>query len=78
VRELSVSSSPQPLVRPNFDLVRHAAFLHPLFRARLTHRPDDGGSKHYKTLVNFYQTTRRNIPEDSHLLTCRREPKISY
>jgi hypothetical protein len=26
-----------------------------------------------KTLVNFYQTTRRNNPEDSHLLTRRRE-----
>jgi hypothetical protein len=23
--------------------------------------------------VNFYQTTRRNIPEDSRLYTCRRE-----
>jgi hypothetical protein len=26
-----------------------------------------------KTSVNFYQTTRRNIPEDSHLHTHRRE-----
>jgi hypothetical protein len=26
-----------------------------------------------KTLVNFYQTTRCNIPEDSHLHTRRRE-----
>jgi hypothetical protein len=24
-----------------------------------------------ETSVNFYQTTRRNIPEDSHLLTRR-------
>jgi hypothetical protein len=24
-----------------------------------------------KTLVNFYQTTRRNIPEDSHLQTLK-------
>jgi hypothetical protein len=31
-------------------------------------RPDDGGSKHL-TSVTFYQTTRRNIPEDSHLHT---------
>jgi hypothetical protein len=23
-----------------------------------------------ETSVNFYQTTRRNIPEDSHLQTC--------
>jgi hypothetical protein len=27
----------------------------------------------YETSVNFYQTTRRNIPEDSHLHTRRRE-----
>jgi hypothetical protein len=26
-----------------------------------------------ETSVNFYQTTRRNIPEDSHLHTHRRE-----
>jgi hypothetical protein len=26
-----------------------------------------------ETSVNFYQTARRNNPEDSHLLTCRRE-----
>jgi hypothetical protein len=32
------------------------------------HRPDDGGSK-----VNFYQTTRRYNPEDSHLRSNRRE-----
>jgi hypothetical protein len=33
-----------------------------------SHRPDDGGSKHTsETSVNFYQTTRRNNPEDSHL-----------
>jgi hypothetical protein len=30
----------------------------------------DGGSKHLWTSVNFYQTTRRNTPEDSHLRTC--------
>jgi hypothetical protein len=28
--------------------------------------------------VNFYQTTRRNIPEDSHLLTRRRENLKSH
>jgi hypothetical protein len=27
----------------------------------------------YETLVNFYQTTRRYNPEDSHLRTHRRE-----
>jgi hypothetical protein len=26
-----------------------------------------------ETSINFYQTTRRNNPEDSHLHTCRRE-----
>jgi hypothetical protein len=30
-------------------------------------RPDDGGSKRYESFVSLYQTTRRNIPEDSHL-----------
>jgi hypothetical protein len=35
----------------------------------LYHRPDDGGSKHFETPVNFYETTRRNIPEDSNLLS---------
>jgi hypothetical protein len=34
--------------------------------------PDDEGST-YETSVNFYQTTRRNNPEDSHLHTGRRE-----
>jgi hypothetical protein len=40
-----------------------------IIRAVNTHRPDDGGTS--ETLVNFYQTTRRNIPEDSHLHTLR-------
>jgi hypothetical protein len=31
-----------------------------------------------ETLVNFYQTTRRNNPEDSHLHTRRRENLKSY
>jgi hypothetical protein len=26
-----------------------------------------------ETTINFYHTTRRNIPEDSHLQACRRE-----
>jgi hypothetical protein len=29
-------------------------------------RLDDGGSMHRETSINFYQTTRRNIPEDRH------------
>jgi hypothetical protein len=31
-----------------------------------------------ETLVNFYQTTRRYNPEDSHILTHRREYLKSY
>jgi hypothetical protein len=31
-----------------------------------------------ETLVNFYQTTRRYNPEDSHLRTHRRENQKSY
>jgi hypothetical protein len=31
-----------------------------------------------KTSVNFYQTTRRNVPEDSHLHTRRRENPKSH
>jgi hypothetical protein len=31
-----------------------------------------------KTLINFYQTTRRYNPEDSHLRTHRRENLKSY
>jgi hypothetical protein len=31
-----------------------------------------------ETLVNFYQTTRRYNPEDSHLRTHRRENLRSY
>jgi hypothetical protein len=30
-----------------------------------------------ETSVNYYQTTRSNIPEDSHLLTRRRENFVS-
>jgi hypothetical protein len=31
-----------------------------------------------ETLANFYQTTRRYNPEDSHLQICRRENLKSY
>jgi hypothetical protein len=31
-----------------------------------------------ETLVNFYQTTRRNIPEDSYLHTLRRQNLKSH
>jgi hypothetical protein len=31
-----------------------------------------------ETSVNFFQTTRRNNPEDSHLHTCRRENLKSH
>jgi hypothetical protein len=37
----------------------------------LHHQGDDGGRSICETLVNFYQTTRRNISEDSHIDTRR-------
>jgi hypothetical protein len=33
-------------------------------------RPDDGGSMTSETLVNIYQTTQRNDPEDGNLQIC--------
>jgi hypothetical protein len=47
----------------------------------LHHQDDDGGvidlmmeaASISETSVNFYETTRRNTPEDSHLHTRRRE-----
>jgi hypothetical protein len=41
-----------------------------IMRASECLRPDDGGSKHL-----IYQTTRRNVPEDSHLHTRRENLK---
>jgi hypothetical protein len=42
----------------------------------MTHRPDGGGRGIFETSVNFYQTTRRNNPEGSHLRTrCRKNLK---
>jgi hypothetical protein len=35
--------------------------------------PDGGGSKFLETSMGIYQTTRRNVPEDGHIDTCRRE-----
>jgi hypothetical protein len=29
--------------------------------------PEDGGSKHFWNVSKLYQTTLRNIPEDSHI-----------
>jgi hypothetical protein len=37
-----------------------------------------GAANTSETSINFYQTTRRNIPEDSHLHTCRREDLKSH
>jgi hypothetical protein len=37
------------------------------------YRPDDGGTSTSETSVDFYHTTRRKNPEDSHLHTRRRE-----
>jgi hypothetical protein len=33
----------------------------------MSYHPDDGFTSTYETSVNFYQTTQRNNPEDSHL-----------
>jgi hypothetical protein len=41
--------------------------------SRWSHRPDGGESKTSETLVNFYQSTRRYNPEESHLRIHRRE-----
>jgi hypothetical protein len=41
-------------------------------------RRDDGGSKHLWKSIYFYQTTRRNNPEDSHIHTRRRENLKSH
>jgi hypothetical protein len=35
------------------------------------HRPDDGGGKHFWNGITFYQTTRRNTPGNTHILTRR-------
>jgi hypothetical protein len=45
--------------------------------APCSHRPDDGGNKHLWN-VGKLLTTRRNKPEDSHLLTHRRENLKSH
>jgi hypothetical protein len=43
---------------------------------KMSHRPDDGGMS--ETSVNFYQITRRNNSEGSHLYTRRRENLKSH
>jgi hypothetical protein len=48
-------------------------YLKPIPRARLTHRPDDEAASTSETSVNFCETTRRSIPEDSYLHARRRE-----
>jgi hypothetical protein len=50
-----------PSCFPRPKLLLHAALPSNL--------PDDGDSKHLWNVVNFYQTTWRNDPEDSHLNT---------
>jgi hypothetical protein len=48
------------------------------FRARLTHRPDDGGSTHLWNVVDIQLRTRQYIPEDSDHHTRRRENLKSH
>jgi hypothetical protein len=43
-----------------------------------THLPVDEAASTSETLVNFYQTTRRYNPEDSHLHAGRRENLKSH
>jgi hypothetical protein len=37
-----------------------------------------GAASTSETSINIYQTTRHNIPDDSHLRTCRRENLKSH
>jgi hypothetical protein len=46
----------------------HSRFKPGTYHTPLTDRLDDVGSSTSETLANFYQTTQRNIPEDSHIL----------
>jgi hypothetical protein len=43
-----------------------------IIRAIQDDRSDEGGSKNLWNVVNFYESTRRNIPEDSLLLLASR------
>jgi hypothetical protein len=54
-------------------LVDWFLYLNPIPRAQLTHHHDDGGSKYLWNVGNFYQTTWRYNPEDSHLHICHHE-----
>lgn len=40
--------------------------------------PHNTTSKHLRNVGQFYHTTQRSIPEDSHLYTCRCESLESY
>jgi hypothetical protein len=61
--------------RMTSDLVPYSSFCNSKAKARSrasyssitthTQTPDDGGSKHLLNMVNFYHTTRRNIPTSS-------------
>jgi hypothetical protein len=63
---------PHPLVRPTFCLVRPAPISQPTFRERLIALMMEAVSTS-ETSVNFYETTRCNIPEDRHLRSSRRQ-----
>jgi hypothetical protein len=59
------------------DIHRSSEDLTAIIRA-LTHLLMMKAVNSSETLVNFYQTTRCNIPEDSHLHTRRRENMKSH
>jgi hypothetical protein len=44
----------------------------------LHHQGDERAARTSETLLNFYQTTQRYNPEDSHFRTHRRENLKSY
>jgi hypothetical protein len=64
-------------VQSGISLPISEVFAASIIRA-LTHSPDDGAASTSKTSVNFYQTTRRNILEDSHLQSVVQYPGVLY
>lgn len=66
---LTLSSKPShSLVRPYFSLARLFRNLKQNPCGWLSHRPDDGGSRHLIKSENFCQTARCNNPEESRFM----------
>jgi hypothetical protein len=63
-------------VKCGFDRTFHTKFYHNFLEFII---PSTTSSSSSEMLANFYQTTQRNIPEDSHLHTrCRENLKSHY